>query len=329
MRKTYKNTKKLSHRQAKLQKRRRRIKLLFRAGLAGAFLGITLSFGRSVLSHGLPIYEISSEPDIVISDYTQEYLGSTSFADVKVQTAVSESMTRDTRNLLDDREIENRLAELALTDPDIADIYAHREEYPEELLMALAANQEVTDFVKGYLTASQEASGGITPDEAAQGFPLFMQWDARWGYVPYGGLNIGVSGCGPTCLSMVIFALTRNEAATPDALAAYSMNNGYYTEGVGTAWSFMTDAVSSYGVRATELGLDEEGMKYYLDHGWPIICAMRPGDFTISGHFIMIYGYDKDGFMVNDPNSRERSSKRWDFDTLRYQIKNLWGYSKA
>lgn len=335
-----------SRRQAKLQKRRRRIKLLCRAGLAGVFLGIVLSFGRILLSYGLSIYEASTKPDSIISDYTQEYRDWDNSAKSQVfvseyaadhndkEVIIKDSVTtdytiKDSRQVLDDKETERRLAELALTDPDIAEIYAHKEEYPEDLLMALAANQEVTEFVKGYLTASQTVTGGISPDETAQSFPLFMQWDARWGYVPYGGLNIGISGCGPTCLSMVIFALTRNEKATPDALASYSMDNGYYTEGVGTSWSFMTDAVSKYGVRASEIGLDEAEMKYYLDRGCPIICAMRPGDFTNSGHFIMIYGYDKDGFMVNDPNSRERSDKRWDFETLRYQIKNLWGYSKA
>ena len=332
----------------KIQKKRRRAKLLCRAGLAGIFLGIVLSFGKNLLSYGLSTYGAfaSAEPDIIISDYTQEYGGwgdsaqtktsagepatSNTIKEVIINDSIATSPAiKDSRQVLDDEETERRLEELALTNSDIAEIYAHRENYPGELLMALAANQEITEFVKGYLTASQTAAGGISSDEASQDFPLFMQWDARWGYVPYGGLNIGVSGCGPTCLSMAIFALTRDEAATPDALAAYSMNNGYYTEGVGTAWSFMTDTAPKYGIRASELGLDEDGMKYYLDHGWPIICAMRPGDFTNSGHFIMIYGYDKDGFMVNDPNSRERSGKRWDFETLRYQIKNLWGYSKA
>ena len=90
----------------------------------------------------------------------------------------------------------------------------------------------------------------------------------------------------------------------------------------------MTEAPAAYGIAATELGLDEEKMEQYLDEGCPIICAMRPGDFTATGHFIVIYGYDENGFMVNDPNSRERSSRHWTFDTLRYQIKNLWAYEK-
>ncbi len=51
---------------------------------------------------------------------------------------------------------------------------------------------------------------------------------------------------------------------------------------------------------------------------------MRPGDFTTTGHFILLWGYDENGFFVNDPNRRSTSEKIWDFETLQPQIKNLW-----
>ena len=66
-----------------------------------------------------------------------------------------------------------------------------------------------------------------------------------------------------------------------------------------------------------------------LDLGRPIICAMRPGDFTATGHFIVIYGYDENGFRVNDPNSMDRSGMSWSFSTLKGQIRNLWGYFRS
>ena len=40
----------------------------------------------------------------------------------------------------------------------------------------------------------------------------------------------------------------------------------------------------------------------------------------------MIYGYDRDGFMVNDPNCVARSRRRWSFDEIRGQIKMVWSY---
>lgn len=308
------------------KKRKQRIRFFRNVVLAGITAGTLASFGKVFLMPSLALESFSEEPVITITDYTEAYR--TKPTPGPTPQAAASGPVIDHRQVLEDAEIESKLADLALTDPDIAEIYARRDEYPEEMMMALAFNQEMTEFVKGYLSSDGSATGGINEEEACQSFPLFLQWDTRWGYVPYGGMNIGMSGCGPTCLSMVIFALTGDASATPDALAAYSMENGYYMEGTGTAWALMTDAAYSYGLRASELGLAEEEMKYYLGRGCPIICSMRPGDFTLTGHFIVIYGYDGEGFLINDPNSRERSSRHWDYDTLHSQIKNLWYYSR-
>ncbi len=326
MSKTQKKTKTQRSRQ---KKKKQHTNIFRNAILAGLFVGALASFGKAFLFPSLASESFSDKPVITITDYTEVYGNPPAPKPTAQPVSASRPVVIDDLHLLEDEETESRLASLARKDADIAEIYAKRSEYPEEMLMALAFNPEMTEFVKGYLSSDGSVTGGFTETEITQNFPLFLQWDTRWGYVPYGGMNIGMSGCGPTCLSMVIFALTGDPSATPDALAAYSMKNGYYMKGTGTAWALMTDAPYSYGLRAAELGLDEAEMKYCLDRGFPIICSMRPGDFTLTGHFIVIYGYDDTGFFVNDPNSMERSGRRWDFETLHGQIKNLWYYSRA
>jgi hypothetical protein len=54
---------------------------------------------------------------------------------------------------------------------------------------------------------------------------------------------------------------------------------------------------------------------------------MAPGDFTAAGHFIVLYGYDEEGFLVNDPNCAARSRQHWSWNVLEGQIKNMWAYS--
>lgn len=197
------------------------------------------------------------------------------------------------------------------------------------MLAALANNPEMADFVSGYLDENRRTAEGLTYLEKEQEYPLFLQWDTRWGYLPYGEDSIiGLSGCGPTCMSMVLYYLTDDDALTPDKLAAYAMSNNYYAEGIGTAWVFMEEVPLLYGIRVSEPRVTERAIKAELDKGAVIICAMGEGDFTVSGHFIVIYGYDEAGFKVNDPNCVARSRKRWCFNEIEQQIKKIWTYEK-
>lgn len=299
--------------QRKLRKKRMRIKFFFKIIKLSVFVGIAIGCGRYLWTLQTP--EAPAKEKSFVSN------------NVNVGATVAKrEVIIDNNRILEDIEVEEKLKELASENTNIAEIYADRKQYPEELLAALANNQEMLGFVMGYLTADSIVTDGISNEEKKESFPLFLQWDKRWGYANYGTSNIGIAGCGPTCLSMVIFALTGNENATPNKLADYSMKNGHYETGYGTAWTLMTAAASTYDIKAKELGLAEDEMKQKLDRGNPIICAMRQGDFTTTGHFIVIYDYDENGFIVNDPNSIERSQKRWTFETLQYQIKNLWYY---
>ena len=199
------------------------------------------------------------------------------------------------------------------------------EEYPQELLEMLEKNPETYDFVTSYPEKSkyQGTKIDLEKEVTAGEVPLFLQWDRRWGYDSYGSEMIAIAGCGPTCMSMAYVYLTGDTSQNPKKMAEFADENGYYTQ-AGTSWSFFTDGAVQLGLSGTEIGLDEAKMKEVLDRGNVIICSMRPGDFTTTGHFILIRGYDKRGFLVNDPNSKERSNQHWTYDTLYSQIKCLW-----
>lgn len=231
--------------------------------------------------------------------------------------------------LYEGSDLEKELESLAQESSDYREIYEKREQYPEDVLTALCANPEMVDFVKNYLEADGTVSGGITKKEMRQDIPLLIQWDERWGYAGYGQSDVGLSGCAPTCISMVAVGLTKDKSLTPDVVAEYACREGYYMDGTGTAWSFMTEGCRHFGIIGKELGLDESMIQNNLASGNPIICSMRPGDFTTQGHFIVLSGIQDGKIIVNDPNSRQRSSVLWDYETLKGQIKNLWVFYKA
>lgn len=129
---------------------------------------------------------------------------------------------------------------------------------------------------------------------------------------------------------MVIVALTDNDSITPAEMADFSMNNGYYWVGTGTAWDLMSEGGESFGVHATEIKKSEENeetVKKALDNGEIIICSMGPGIFTAGGHFIVIYDYDEEGLLINDPNCVARSLEHWSYNEISGQIKQMWSYS--
>lgn len=259
----------------------------------------------------IPQYEISQ----AVEETKQEADYVSSIGIVSVERPVQRTWTE---TLL-------RLDSLGQADPVIAKINQDRDRYPERMLTALANNPEMADYVAGYPGGSDSTAGSLTQAEKEQAFPLLLQWDPRWGYRSYGSDSyIGVSGCGPTCLAMAMYSLTGDESMTPDRIADYALKNGYYVEGTGTAWALMKDFPRFYGIKVTEPEISEYALRTELDQGSILICAMGKGEFTAAGHFIVIYGYDREGFQVNDPNCVARSRKRWGFDEIRGQIKCVW-----
>ena len=223
-------------------------------------------------------------------------------------------------------EILTRLKLLGTDNKLIEKVAENSSAYPEQLLEALANNPELADFAADFLEKKGTVTGeGLTESEKAMDYPLFLQWDPRWGYASYGDDSVvGLSGCGPTALSMVLYYLKGDETLTPDKLAAYSMENGYYISGTGTAWLLMEEVPLLYGVSVSQPEASEWVMKQVLDQGQFIICSVGPGDFTIGGHFVVIYGYDSQGFRINDPNCVARSREHWTWEQLKPQIKNIW-----
>ena len=225
-------------------------------------------------------------------------------------------------------EIQTRLKNLADRYPEFQTIYDHMDQYPEALLNNLCCNPNMLDFALGYQENYDTTSGTLEASEL-DGIPLFIQWDKRWGYDAYGNDVIGLSGCGPTCLSMIVIGLTKNQEATPDKLADYATEHGYYEQNSGTKWSFMDEVAAVYGVLGYYIYLSKDNMQEELSQGHPLVCAMRSGDFTSQGHFIVIAGMEGDKFRVHDPNSIERSQQLWDYDTLQYQISAIWAFKVA
>ncbi len=201
--------------------------------------------------------------------------------------------------------------------------------YHESLAELYENNPDARDFVKDYdKYKDKHFEIDITDDVNEGEIPLFLQWDKRWGYEKYGKNMMGINGCGPTSLSMVYSGLTGATDLDPYSMAKRAESEGYYVKGSGTSWNMMSDMASELGLAVYFPGNNVDGITAELSVGHPVICIMGPGDFTSSGHFIVLTDIDEDGMVsVKDPNSKTNSKKKWDVNTLVPQIMGLWSYA--
>lgn len=196
-------------------------------------------------------------------------------------------------------------------------------DYPASLLELLERNPETETFVLEY-PLWEGGPYDLSEFESSDSVPLFLQWDQRWGYERYGSDMIAITGCGPTCLAMVGYYLTGDGWYTPENVADYAERNGYYSPGHGTSWTLISEGAVALGFDVTEIPLVEKRIADNLAVGNPVILSVGPGDFTTTGHYIVLTGMENGLFRVNDPNSRENSERLWQFDELAPQIRNLW-----
>lgn len=224
-----------------------------------------------------------------------------------------------------------KLIDLAPTYPRVYDILKDPSEYPHEFLVMASKKPETIDFVADFPKYKGGKTEDLMPVEGSYTkgeIPLFMQWDERWGYDKYGPDYFAINGCGPTALSMVTVGLTGNEKFSPKYIEKFSSKNGYLVAGVGTSWSLMTDGAKKLGLKGKVLPLSPSSIVSNLKKGHPIIATMGPGHFTTEGHYIVLTGVTDDGkIIVNDSDSKKRSSETWDVDVFLKEAKNLWAFS--
>lgn len=210
---------------------------------------------------------------------------------------------------------------------DLDPVYQQAGNMSDTLRQIVKNNPETIDFVRDYQTKKDVPPAENIGEVTAGVIPHLLQWDERWGYQIYGDNMIAVNGCGPTVISMVASGLTGDNTITPYRVAKFAEQNGYYEGDAGTSWALMTEGAAQFGVYGEEMGLSKEAVFSSLENGNPIICSMSPGDFTTTGHFIVLVGIEDGKIRVNDPNSVKRSEKLWDYETLYPQISNLWVYT--
>ena len=142
----------------------------------------------------------------------------------------------------------------------------------------------------------------------------YKQGDKRWGSKMYSNHNdksqtMANSGCGPTACADVVATL-KDKDVTPWTLAQLAMEWGDRTYNSGTAWSFFKHVADKYKFVKFVQSANYSALTACLDAGGYVVCSMRPGYWTKSGHFICAWKYDSSYTYANDPASSTRKKQK-------------------
>lgn len=159
---------------------------------------------------------------------------------------------------------------------------------------------------------------GVVFNDGSREVVYYNQLDSRWADKPYGPRDtIGIAGCGPTSLAMVVSTLT-GKTIDPVTMSKWAYDNGYLAVGTGSYHSLIPDGAKHFGLRVDGATVTEQPKIIdALASGKLVVVIMGKGHFTSSGHFIVLRGVTDDGqILVADPASKKRSEKTWDFSII-------------
>ena len=165
----------------------------------------------------------------------------------------------------------------------------------------------------------------------------YKQNDSRWGGLPYAvdgeKSTIKSAGCGPTSLADCLASIV-SPYIDPITLAAWARQHNYKVKGSGTSYSFFVPCAASYGVKVKRINTvniyGKPTSQYHaqilselMDGNWVIAC-MGKGNWTKSGHYVVVYGFEAGYVYINDPASNKANRLRNTWELFKSQVKFYW-----
>lgn len=200
---------------------------------------------------------------------------------------------------------------------------AGEEPVVNELRMDYGYTQLLQEADEGYAESLGQQYEGVILKDGSREVVYFNQLDQRWADKPYGPSDtIGVSGCGPTSLAMVVSTFT-GATVDPVATSKWAYDNGYLAEGTGSYHSLIPDGAKHYGLQVEGASIKEpQKVLDALSDKKLVIAIMGKGHFTSSGHFLVLRGITAEGeILVADSASRKRSGRTWDFSIILNEVR--------
>lgn len=262
------------------------------AMLGGAILLVAvLLFGAVSCVRG---YASSKKPETVGAE------GS----DSRIAAGVSDNLKAQLTTRLDD-------------DDALASIAKNAGKYTDEAIIQLALDDSgAIGFVKK-VPGAQKTASAYTDAVTKGTVPMLLSYDSRWGFSDYAGLPLGVSGSGPTCLSMAYMGLTGKNDKSPADVAKIATDDGYASGDYYTKETFFSKDTSKLGLYCETPAPSADEIVGSLSNAHPIICLVKADTLTSRVHYVICAGINADGTInVYDPTCSTVAAHPWAAATI-------------
>ena len=132
----------------------------------------------------------------------------------------------------------------------------------------------------------------------------------------------------------MILATWADPKVTPATECAWALKNGYKAYKSGTYYSYFVPAFKRYNLKCTWLSSTSiygnaasplhAQAKAAVDRGDLVIACMGKGNWTSSGHYIVVWKIDGNTIYINDPASTKPARTRGDYSVFKKQVKYYW-----
>lgn len=165
----------------------------------------------------------------------------------------------------------------------------------------------------------------------------YLQTDPRWGSLDYSApgekTTIRASGCGPTAMAMVL-ATWSDKLVTPATECAWALAHGFKAPHSGTYYGYFVLAGARYGLRVRQINAvniygnsksaHHETAQRAIESGHLVIACMGKGNWTSSGHYVLVWDIQGDTIYINDPASTLARRTRGSYALFKTQVKYYW-----
>lgn len=156
--------------------------------------------------------------------------------------------------------------------------------------------------------------------------PYIVQFDERWGFENMNGKYsdyIANVGCGPAVLTMIYSYFTGDKSLDVKDMTEISVANGWTTG--FTSYSYMfTSAPRMFGLSSYITTRSVANVKSQLNAGRLLVAYVGPGDFTSSGHFIILSEYSGNNVKIYDPADYSFTNRDWSIQRILNQTYTLY-----